>query len=232
MGCKVCDLVHYGATARIELVTPTPSGLNVVGINSSTGETDPPFVEPVLLVLNINDIRKIDLLGSVLAKSFPAGYEMWGRLPERIHAGWHVPGGSDDPREASRWSFIVSRDYEGHDTTNITVDATGLMVVSYELHRFKTGAKSGHGQQTSIEIEKANRDTISHRSRSDKLVALNQAFTKFWANATPDDRTTQPDNITVEKWLIEHHSYSATLAQKAASIIRPGWAGTGRRPEE
>ena len=66
---------------------------------------------------------------------------------------------------------------------------------------------------------------------SDKLAYLNQAATKFWAKVDRDERSTHTDNATIVAWLIER-GYSATLAEKAATIIRPEWAPTGRKPEE
>ncbi len=71
----------------------------------------------------------------------------------------------------------------------------------------------------------------SHGNVSDKLAKMNQASTKFWSNADRDDRGTHPDNATVAAWLVKQ-GFSATLADKAATIIRPEWAPTGRKPEE
>jgi len=66
---------------------------------------------------------------------------------------------------------------------------------------------------------------------SDKLAMMNQAAAKWWGNAKRDDRPTHPDNATVTAWLIGK-GFSQTLADKAATILRPEWAKTGRRPEE
>lgn len=66
---------------------------------------------------------------------------------------------------------------------------------------------------------------------SDKLAKMNQAAAKFWGNADRDDRGTHPDNATVTAWLAQQ-GFSATLADKAATIIRPEWVPTGRKPEE
>ena len=66
---------------------------------------------------------------------------------------------------------------------------------------------------------------------SDQLITLNQAASKFWANADPEDRGTHPKNADVAKWLTLR-GYSPTLADKAVSIIRPEWAPSGRKPEE
>jgi hypothetical protein len=60
---------------------------------------------------------------------------------------------------------------------------------------------------------------------------LNQAAEKFWANADREDRGTHPKNADVAEWLTLR-GYSQTLADTAASIIRPEWAPTGRKPEE
>lgn len=66
---------------------------------------------------------------------------------------------------------------------------------------------------------------------SDKLAHMNQAAAKFWGNADRNDRGTHPENSTVTAWLVKQ-GFSQTLADKAATIIRPEWAPTGRRPEE
>jgi hypothetical protein len=64
-----------------------------------------------------------------------------------------------------------------------------------------------------------------------KLASLKQAARKFWANADRDDRATHPSNATVVDWLVKR-GYTESLAEKAATIIRPEWAPTGRKPDE
>lgn len=64
-----------------------------------------------------------------------------------------------------------------------------------------------------------------------KLAIMNQAAEKFWANADRNERETHPDNAKVAVWF-ERHGFSPTLASKAATLIRPEWAPTGRKPEE
>ena len=73
--------------------------------------------------------------------------------------------------------------------------------------------------------------TTSHTNTSDKLQHLKQASSRFWGNVDPNDRTTHPNNNTIEAWLIKH-GYSPTLAASAATIIRPEWAGAGRKPDK
>ena len=84
------------------------------------------------------------------------------------------------------------------------------------------------------EFERHSNDAPLPTSRanvSDKLAKMNQASMKFWSNADRDDRGTHPDNATVAAWLVKQ-GFSPTLADKAATIIRPEWAPAGRKPEE
>ncbi len=67
---------------------------------------------------------------------------------------------------------------------------------------------------------------------SNKLAKLNQAAFRFWANADRDDRGTHPSNDDVAAWLADQAGFSSTLADKAATIIRPEWVPVGRKPEE
>lgn len=73
--------------------------------------------------------------------------------------------------------------------------------------------------------------TKSHVNVSRQLSILNQASSKFWANADRSDRDTHPLNADVAKWFREH-DFTDTVANSAASIIRPEWAPTGRKPEK
>lgn len=66
---------------------------------------------------------------------------------------------------------------------------------------------------------------------SDGLTTLNQAAQKFWANADRNNPETHPKSSVVIAWL-EKKGFSQTLAAKAATIIRPEWAHTGRKPSE
>lgn len=66
---------------------------------------------------------------------------------------------------------------------------------------------------------------------SDRLAKINQAATKFWSNADREYRGSHPDNAKVAAWLMQQ-GFSQTLANSAATIIRPEWVPTGRKPEE
>lgn len=84
------------------------------------------------------------------------------------------------------------------------------------------------------EFERRGNDAPLPTSRahvSDKLAKMNQAAARFWGNADRADRGTHPDNASVAAWLVKQ-GLSPTLADKAATIIRPEWVPTGRKPEE
>ena len=58
------------------------------------------------------------------------------------------------------------------------------------------------------------------------LKLANNAFSRFWGNANPAEKDTQPNNSDIAKWVIEQSG------GKIAQIIRPEWAATGRKPEK
>ena len=70
-----------------------------------------------------------------------------------------------------------------------------------------------------------------HAQVTNNLMTLNQAATKFWANADRDDRGTHPNNSDIVAWLVER-GFSQRTAEAGATIIRPLWAPAGRKPEE
>lgn len=80
-------------------------------------------------------------------------------------------------------------------------------------------------------------DDSAHQAEGDKtgatgkLALLNQAATRFWGNADRDDKGTHPKNVDVADWLVDK-GFSHSMAKSGASIIRPDWAPTGRKPEE
>ena len=65
-------------------------------------------------------------------------------------------------------------------------------------------------------------------NKSKQLASLNLASTKFWANADRDDKTTWPNTKDIIAWLVVK-GFTESLAQSGATIIRPEWAGAGRR---
>jgi hypothetical protein len=66
--------------------------------------------------------------------------------------------------------------------------------------------------------------------QSKYLLLLIAASERFWGNADRKERDTHPINEDVRKWLVDR-GLSKRLADTGATIIRPEWAGKGRKPE-
>ncbi|MBH2009043.1 MAG: hypothetical protein I8H71_05000 [Xanthomonadaceae bacterium] len=109
---------------------------------------------------------------------------------------------------------------------DLRVSRNDVFVKHSDVEKIKTQGAAILEQPTNNAPPIHGRDHIS-----DKLATMNQAAVKFWGNADRHDRGTHPDNATVASWL-EKHRFSPTLADKAATIIRPEWVPTGRKPEE
>ena len=82
-----------------------------------------------------------------------------------------------------------------------------------------------------LTLEKSLNNKLVHAHVSDNLAILNQASSRFWANADSSDNATHPLNSTVESWLIDR-GFTQTLAGKGATIIRPSWATAGRKADK
>lgn len=97
----------------------------------------------------------------------------------------------------------------------------------------KESTVSHHPDQSALtRLPASSSATSTDRAHvSDKLTKLIQAAEKHWKNADRNDPDTQPKNSEVVHWLVKQ-GFSETLADKAATIIRPEWASTGRKPEK
>ena len=69
-----------------------------------------------------------------------------------------------------------------------------------------------------------------HPNTTDELRYLCQASRKFWEKPDPTDKTTHPNTPDIVEWL-ENRGLSTSLAKSGARIIRPKWAGSGRKPD-
>ncbi|HZP87080.1 MAG TPA: hypothetical protein VFB54_09695 [Burkholderiales bacterium] len=83
-----------------------------------------------------------------------------------------------------------------------------------------------------LEQGAADAIALDRSHRSDRLQYLIQAADKFWRGKSKENRAEHPDNEAVATWLINEGGYSRALAEAAATIIRPGWAAIGRRPDK
>jgi hypothetical protein len=80
-------------------------------------------------------------------------------------------------------------------------------------------------------VEAPSSLTVDHECESKQLRLVNQAYKEFWSTAERDNKNTHSTNEAVAIWLMKR-DFTKTLADKAATIIRPDWATKGRRPEE
>ncbi len=123
------------------------------------------------------------------------------------------------------WGFII-REYDGDEPSRLewvnNFDFTDALIRAEDLQVLLSGGE----QEEAI-------DSISMSSKyvSSYLSFLNQASRKFWANAAPEDRSTHPTNDEVARWFVKR-GLSNTLAEKAATIVRPDWAPLGRKKDE
>jgi hypothetical protein len=123
------------------------------------------------------------------------------------HHGWAIEGGglTEDDLRVSRNDVFVERS----DVEKIKTQGAAIL------------------EQTIREAPQIpGRDHMS-----DKLAFMNQAASMFWRNVNRQDRSTHPKNTEVALWLLGK-GFSETLADKAATIIRPEWVPSGRKPEE
>ena len=225
LGCSEDSLVHFGARGALQLLVPVPSDRFVVVQNRVTGELDIEFDSPDLLVIPRRDCITIDLVGKVSINDFDVGYSVWDSPPKRL-----LPCNPSDPKDSSRWTFRVAiKDRLMTDNLrDLCAGPSDLIILAPALHSFQSGVR---GQKEDDANEQERRWPSISINQPEKLVHLNNAFRKFWQNADRDDRGTHPINAEIAAWLVAN-GFSKKLADSAATIIRPKWAPTGRKPEE
>jgi len=239
LGCSKRTLIHYGATARLQLLAGIPENAVVFPKNFVSGEVDDSrFDTPNFFVLPTSSCLQIDMHGRTTVRTCSSCYEIYGRFEVPIYPYSQTdPDDENQIKENRRWYFVLSSsaDFLGDDSAvqGISVKRSDLRIFAKEIQRFKSCPENGIDQELDISAEKnRNRESRSNQNRSDKLALLNQVFFKYWSNADPGDPQTHPKNAVVVSWLIEHGRYSRALAEKAATIIRPEWAKIGRPQEK
>lgn len=101
-----------------------------------------------------------------------------------------------------------------------------------QLAKIVRGDRNELGRQIQRLRSEAVARPATRTHLSEKMTFMIQAADKFWANAIRDDRETHPTNADVAKWLQKRSAkFSESLSIKAATIIRPEWAPTGRKPD-
>ncbi|MFI3198183.1 MAG: hypothetical protein QX196_07675 [Methylococcaceae bacterium] len=87
--------------------------------------------------------------------------------------------------------------------------------------------KFGNPNKKTPPIEQRAGSRPANPNRSERLAALQQASEQFWINAHRDEKDTWPVTKDIVSWLKEK-GLTQSLAESAATIIRPEWAGSGR----
>jgi hypothetical protein len=79
-------------------------------------------------------------------------------------------------------------------------------------------------------VEEKGESPNFHPNTTDALLYLCQASQKFWTLVDPKDKSTYPQTPEIVGWL-RKRGLSERLAESGATIIRPKWAPTGRKPD-
>ena len=198
-------------------------------------------VDPGLVELDAVQKAKVKAISDKINESYK-GAVYWGRLfdggKEAIDTFFSDKGDDIVSEELLRALDFCTHSGKGFDPKDDFFDKTTF--TRKELAKWFSNKpfKSAYDfQGNDFQAESASEKSAFSRASddrgyvSDKLATLNQAAYRFWANAAREDRASQPTNIEVEAWLVEH-GYSKTLAERGATIIRPNWVPPGRKPEE
>lgn len=225
--CRTEDIFHHFLHGRIRLGVALHHtilhGLNAerqtIGIYFVTGVVTIPTygVEP----WELGHDEPMDAGGFLIERDYPpriaeASFMDEAEFPSLMP--W-APGRDWDTPETDVSlieGFVVS------DERLLTIQRSDVVIHAVERARFDAERGSVAPNRSSQEV----RAYVSN-----ELETLQKASHRFWANADPDDRGTQPENKDVIAWLIDK-GYSASRAAKAAAIIRPDWAPVGRKPDE
>ena len=153
---------------------------------------------------------------------------------------FYIPEISLNGVNLSRLPRLVPSNHKDDEFSKITKEnplynvALGVHTLANEAHNcyFHIIENLEHSltlaNEVNIEITSEIPPLHTKTYQSDQLKILNEAGQKFWGNADPEQKDTQPINDTVIKWLIDK-GFSKISAQQGASIVRPAWAAQGRR---
>lgn len=236
LNCKATDLLHFGAIEKLTLIIGTPQFLEIVGIHKPQSKDEclpqsdyaitPPNHMPVLFwpeffILSSEDCKFIETWGEVTQDRFEYAYCldcMIGNFRQLLPF-------KSSPKIESRDNFYAWQTMKNGARERIRIRLENLFVTAEDIKKFQD--RINNRTNESFPFERDGQENLSPKARD-----LFQAHLKFWANANPDERDTISKNEEIVKWFMRRESYkdSKTLAEKAATIIRPVWANSGGRP--
>lgn len=228
VNCTTNELLRAGANGALQLLVGVPDGTGFRLMEEQHPERarGAPKCTPNILALRISHCHSLYLTGKALIRDSNMGYEFSPNsefskyYPSTCDADLPIIGVAEiswkDPRK--RWTAWVV--YNGEYESFFEVLSTNVLVASIEIDRF-------------FEIKSSAPGNVDQYFKSDMLQYMNQAARIYWghANVIKEDKTTHPKTTDIVDWF-KDRGFSKSLAEKAASILRPEFAGTGRPLEE
>lgn len=182
LGCTVDDLIHYGATNRVEIVTPIQDDkVLAMPVNRTNGLEGVPFGTPELLVVPRKELQRIELFNEAECSSFSAGYEIWRARPIRSDPYQFITNEDAEQIEDSDSVWIFeTRGNTTWERVSITITLESLFVMAEELYRFKSGLPMSAAQQSAIQagMEKKPLAKKTENSLHAAVAALARLYTK------------------------------------------------------
>lgn len=239
--CSVDTLLHHGAMGGLVLLVPLPAGM-VLRLADDLRCTEaigyPSGLRiPNLLALKREYCLEIELTGHTTQCDFPYGYRYGALDGEKLIAlrpfecDMSTKGNSGldaSWRDPASW-WTVWRTYLRDMPEKIEITTDRLFVFAAESGEVRTSQEATKNMGTLEAPENPHYSEVEYLSENLRLMDV--ATQKFWGarSVRRDDRSTHPKTGEIVAWFIAK-GLSRSLAERAASLIRPEFAGTGRPP--
>lgn len=227
--CESSDILHAGALGAMTLLIGVPDGAQLRLINEHRLEQDSASPDlmctPNLLILRKHHCLSLQLSGVALVDNFQMGYffspqvgvqkldpkvcgSKFNMIDEEVNSSWTLKH-----RPLNAWSF-----FSDGAPSEMKISTDHVLISNEEIDR-------------QFGIDPSKPGNVNEYYKSDFLQFMNQAAFFFWGNPKimKEDKTTYPETTVIVNWFIKK-GFSKRLAENAASILRPDFAGTGRPP--
>ena len=213
--CKPSDLLHYGGLGRIAITSFTPDRIFFHPFDFITNHMGYRDINPHMIALNRADCWQIECNSEIYQGQFRRAY----LINKNNVADIYYPSQMTDRDDHT----FVWQAFFQFLPTKLRLAVDSLFVMKSDLDDFMTGTYPRIDEE--VQIRSAEKNNL----QSDLLTILNQAYNFLWKNADLDEPDTWPANSVVAEWLTKRDKrFSQTLADKAATIIRPNAAPMGR----